>query len=660
MSVLDANIVAAEPMAPERKAVRQVLRSLWSDKSAVLGAVYLVLLVLAAVFGPLLVSTSATHIDILNRLSPPAWEEGGSSAHLLGTDLLGRDMLARLLAGARISLLIGVSVVVIAGTVGTVLGIVAGYKGGRWDTVIMRLADAQLAFPGLLLVLLVLAVFGSSILTIIGVLSAYGWMIYARLVRGMVLQIRPTPAIQAAVMVGCSTPRILLKHVLPVLYTTLLTQAMLELPRVMIAEASLSFLGLGVQPPLTSWGLMVAENRSRIADAWWTVLLPGLILTLTVLALNLVANWLRRQSNPRLHRRGRRRRPDAPAPAVASRTRVTEIGAAVSAAPEPLLAADDLWVRYGTDAGEIIAVAGASLRIAPGEALAIVGESGSGKSSLALALMDLVVPPGRTEAGSLRWRGEEIGLRGLRARRGAEITMVFQDPMTSLNPLVPVGRQVAEVLVKHRGMRMSDALDRTVELFELVGIASPGRRLRQFPYQLSGGLRQRVMIATAIAPEPALLIADEPTTALDATIQAQILELIAELRQRLGLSLVLITHDLGVVARVADNVAVMYGGRVVERAPVRPLLSQPRHRYTQALLTSIPRVETTGRDLPVIPGRPPSGLEALSGCPFKPRCAFAGDDCQVMPTFQRRGESTFACRHPVGLDTGAVGVGQKA
>jgi oligopeptide/dipeptide ABC transporter ATP-binding protein len=218
--------------------------------------------------------------------------------------------------------------------------------------------------------------------------------------------------------------------------------------------------------------------------------------------------------------------------------------------------------------------------------------------------------------------------------------------MTSLNPLVPVGRQVAEVLVRHRGVSMEDARKRTLELFELVGISSAERRLKQYPYQLSGGLRQRVMIAAALAPEPQLLVADEPTTALDATIQAQILELIAGLQKELGVALLIITHDLGVVARVADHVAVMYGGRLVELAPARPILRHPRHRYTEALLTSIPRVETTGHDLPVIPGRPPSGLEGITGCPFKPRCAHGTDACLEMPAPEREGESTFACWHP--------------
>jgi peptide/nickel transport system permease protein len=474
---------------------------------------------------------------------------------------------------------------------------------------------------------------------IIVILSLYVWNIYARLVRGMVLKVSPTPAILAAEMVGCSTPRILWRHVLPTVYAALLTQAMLELPRVMIAEASLSYLGLGVHPPLTSWGLMVAENRSRIADAWWTVIFPGVVLTLTVLALNLVANWLRRQSNQRLFQR---RRPGARA------RRVKAAGAQPASVPHgSLLAVDELSVAYATEAGDLPAVSAVSLTLMPGEALAIVGESGSGKSSLALALLDLVAPPGRIEVGSIRWRGEEVGLQGLRARRGSEIAMVFQDPMTSLNPLVPVGRQVAEVLISHRGMSKAAARERVFELFELVGIASPEKRLKQYPYQLSGGLRQRVMIATALATEPALLIADEPTTALDATIQAQILELIAELRQRLGVALLIITHDLGVVARVADNVAVMYGGKLVERAPVRPILRCPRHRYTEALLTSIPRVESAGRDLPVIPGRPPSGLEGLTGCPFAPRCGHADDSCDTMPGYETDGASTFACWHPV-------------
>jgi peptide/nickel transport system permease protein len=639
-------------MSAETRALR---RSLWQDKAALVGAIYLVVLVFAAIFAGLIAAHSPTEINILDRVQHPVWGPGGSWSHPLGTDPLGRDMFARLLYGARLSLIIGVSVVVVSAIVGTLLGILAGYKGGRTDSIIMRVADAQLAFPGLLLVLLVLAFIGPSIPAIIAVIAIYGWMIYARLVRSMVLQLRQAPAIQSAELLGCSTSRIVFRHLLPSLYSALLTQGMLELARVILAEASLSYLGLGVQPPNASWGLMVSENQSRMSDASWTVLFPGLALAVTTLAVNVVANWLRVQTNPEQRqrhfatsalvrkRRKQARRAAAAAPRAPEEDRVADV-----AGRTPLLEIEHLDVTFDTAGGEVAAVRGATLAIYPGETVGVVGESGSGKSSVALSLMDLVPSPGRSVATRIRWQGEEITPKRLRELRGSEITMIFQDPMTSLNPLVPIGRQVAEMLIKHRGMAKDEAFDRAVELFELVGIPSPRARLRQYPHQLSGGLRQRVMIAIALAPEPKLLVADEPTTALDATIQAQILEMVAELQQRLGISVLIITHDLGVVARICDRVVVMYGGRVVEEAPVEGLFASPRHRYTEALLGAVPRVDRAGQELPTIPGRPPGRLEDLPGCPFVPRCAHATAECEGMPsTVQPEPARAFACWHPV-------------
>jgi peptide/nickel transport system permease protein len=664
---IDAAATASIPKAPvpARRGSDTVFRTLLRDRAATFGAVFLFILAIAAIFAPLLAPHSPTEIDIFHRLTPTMFGDG-TSAHILGTDALGRDVLSRLIYGARLSLLIGISVVVLSGTVGTLLGLIAGYKGGRWDLIIMRFADAQLAFPGLLLVLMVLTFIGASVAAIIGVVAIYGWMIYARLIRGLVLQLRETPAIQAAELLGASTPRILFKHLLPLLTSALLTQGVLELARVVLVEASLSYLGLGVQPPNASWGLMVAENQGSLQDAWWAVTFPGVALALTVLSMNLLANWLRVQTDPQQRMRrfassatkqrkgaafrvapnGTGPKENVPAPAAHQEAKL------VSVDVQPLITVENLDVSFHTIEGEVPAVRDASLVIAPGETLGIVGESGSGKSTLALALMDLIPPPGRIEDVRITWEGKELGQRDLHKLRGSEIAMIFQDPMTSLNPLVPIGRQVAEVLVQHKGMSWGDARKRAEELFEMVGIPSPHERLDQFPHELSGGLRQRVMIAAALAPEPKLLIADEPTTALDATIQSQILEIIRELQQRLGVSMLLITHDLGVVARVCDRVVVMYGGRVVEEAPIFDLFERPRHRYTQALLHAVPRVDHGRGALATIPGHPPGRLEAVPGCPFAPRCAHATSECEQMPAMTIDGpQRRFACWHPAKEET---------
>jgi peptide/nickel transport system permease protein len=283
---------------PVRRRASRWLQLLWDDKVSFFGVVMLIVVILAAVFAPLVAPHGPETVDLTARLAPPVWSDGGSADHILGTDSLGRDVLSRLIYGARVSLSIGVVVVIISGIIGTLLGLLAGYKGGRWDTVIMRVADAQLAFPGLLLIIAVVAVVGPSIRILVIVLAVYGWMLFGRLVRGNVLQLREELYVRAATMSGAGAGRMMRRHFMPSLVSPLMTQSMLDLARVVLAEASLSYLGLGVQPPLTSWGLMVAENQTYLDEAWWTVVFPGLALALTVLATNLVASWLRIQTDP--------------------------------------------------------------------------------------------------------------------------------------------------------------------------------------------------------------------------------------------------------------------------------------------------------------------------------------------------------------------------
>jgi oligopeptide/dipeptide ABC transporter ATP-binding protein len=307
-------------------------------------------------------------------------------------------------------------------------------------------------------------------------------------------------------------------------------------------------------------------------------------------------------------------------------------GAARSAAGrggEPVLEVDDLTVRFSTRRGTAHVVNGVSWSVAPGETLAIVGESGSGKSVSVMALLGLVPRPPAIVSGRAVFDGQDLLAlpeEALRKVRGPGIGMVFQDPMTSLNPVLTIGRQVTEHMEVHLGLSPSAAEDRAAELLELVGIASPRERLASYPHQMSGGMRQRVMIAIALACDPKVLVADEATTALDVTIQAQIVELIERLRRELGMAVVWITHDLGVVAGIADRVAVMYAGRVVEEAAVDELYAAPRHPYTQGLLASLPVVGAARRsELRAIPGLPPDPVHLPAGCAFWPRCPVRGD-----------------------------------
>lgn len=304
-------------------------------------------------------------------------------------------------------------------------------------------------------------------------------------------------------------------------------------------------------------------------------------------------------------------------------------------AVKPLLEIDHLRVEFDTRAGTVHALNDVTLSIGPGETLGIVGESGSGKSVTAQAVMGLVDVPGRICGGDIRWKGRSLldaeGQRYARSIRGADLAIIFQDPMTSLNPLLTIGTQLCEVLQRHKGMSRRQARARARDLIDAVGISAPERRLDQHPHELSGGMRQRIMIAMGIACEPQLLIADEPTTALDVTIQAQILELLAELQQRLGLSVILITHDLGIVAGLCHRVAVMYAGRIIETGSADDIFERPAHPYTQGLLRSTPSLDSVDERLLSIEGTPPSLLHPSPGCPFLPRCPIGDEGCRSIP-----------------------------
>ena len=303
---------------------------------------------------------------------------------------------------------------------------------------------------------------------------------------------------------------------------------------------------------------------------------------------------------------------------------------------EPLLEVDNLKTHFYTRDGIVRAVDGVSFSVMPGETLAVVGESGCGKSVTSLSILRLIAsPPGRIVDGRIVFGGRDLlklSEREMRAVRGNEISMIFQEPMTSLNPVLTVGRQIAESLIVHRGLSHSAAMQRATEMLRLVNIPDPQRRVSEYPHQLSGGMRQRVMIAMALACDPRLLIADEPTTALDVTIQAQILDLMRGVKEKTGAAIVLITHDLGVVAEMAQRVVVMYAGRKVEEAPVRELFARPRHPYTRGLLNSVPRLTEAGapgrKRLAEIPGMVPSLRDDLVGCAFAARCGYASARCR--------------------------------
>jgi len=319
---------------------------------------------------------------------------------------------------------------------------------------------------------------------------------------------------------------------------------------------------------------------------------------------------------------------------------------------EALLEISGLKTHFKTDDGMVRAVDGVDLQIGRGETVGVVGESGCGKTVTAMTVLKLIaMPPGKIVEGRILWKGRDLvplSASEMQHIRSREIAIVFQEPMTSLNPVYTVGEQIAEVLRRHQDLNRRDAMDRAIEMLRLVHVPAPERRVRDYPHQLSGGMRQRVMIAMALACSPELLIADEPTTALDVTIQAQILDLLAEMKAEFGMAIMLITHAMGVVAETAQRVAVMYAGRVVEEAPVEELFAEPLHPYTQGLIRSIPRLDKTSgkrRRLEAISGTVPSLLNPPPGCRFAPRCSFASVACTaaVPPLRTIEGDHKVAC-----------------
>ena len=348
-------------------------------------------------------------------------------------------------------------------------------------------------------------------------------------------------------------------------------------------------------------------------------------------------------------------------------TAVEQAGSASDAEPGPaILEIDNLQTHFFTSAGVVRAVDGVSYGVRSGETLGIVGESGCGKSVTALSILRLVAdPPGRIVGGAIRFAGTnllDLSESEMEAIRGNDISMIFQEPMTSLNPLLTVGRQISEAIALHRGLSRRDARDQAIEMLRRVHIPEPERRVEAYPHQLSGGMRQRVMIAMAVSCDPKVLIADEPTTALDVTIQAQILDLMRELQDRLATAIMLITHDMGVVAENADRVIVMYAGRKVEEASAEALFEQPGHPYTKGLLGSIPNLEVAAHAsarrprLNEIKGMVPSLADLPKGCTFAPRCAFATAECGAAspPLLQHRAGHWIACWHADRLLDGAA------
>jgi peptide/nickel transport system permease protein len=611
-----------ELVAGARPAGRLTVRRLARRKIALLGLIGVLAVLFVAVFAGVVAPHDPLEQDIEHTLAPPIWA-GGSSDHILGTDGVGRDIASRLAFGARTSLEISAAAALIGALLGLVTGAIAGFFRGWVDTVLMRIGDIQLAFPFILLAIAVLGVISDrKPIHLILVLGIPGWIVYARVVRSRVLAEREKEYVLAARAVGAGSWRILIRYVLPSAWQVVPVIMLLDLGFLVIIESTLSFFGLGITPPTPSWGSILADGRQYMVLTPWLPVLPGLAIMFTVLSINLLADGLGSALDPKLAKGAYRRQV----------LRLPEWRRDDEDGPQPLLSVRGLVVDFPLGERVVHAVRGVDFDVARGQTLGVVGESGSGKSVTALAIAQLLDSPGRVTSGSIGFDGRDVvrlSNREMGALRGRRIAMIFQNPSSSLNPVLTIGFQLAETLREQLGLSPAEARRRARAALAEVGIGDPDRVLRRYPFQLSGGMNQRVMIAMAMAREPDLLLADEPTTALDVTTQAQILEQLREITRRSQTSLVLITHDIALVAEYADVVLVMYAGRIAEYGPVDAVVNDPKHPYTQALLNALPHVDVPrGTRLEAIPGELPDPADPPRGCPFAPRCPFVMEVCR--------------------------------
>lgn len=619
--------------------------------SAKISLVFVLLVVLAAIFAPLV----ATQDPLASGtpVQPPSGE------HWFGTDRQGRDIFSRVIFGARYSLMIGLGATACALLAAAVLGSIAATAGKWVSEILMRVLDVVMSFPGIALAAVFVAVFGRSLPVLIFTIAFLYVPQLTRVIRANVLSQYGEDYVAAATVMGARTPGILIKHVARNCLAPVMVFTTVLVADAIVFEASLSFIQAGVPDPEPSWGNIIAAGRDLVMGGyWWATLFPGLAIMLTVLCLNILSEGLTDALVA----------PSAaPAPkaatlvsaeaAAAADTDVADVPVPVAAAEPavpltarlaalrtaelsrsdrlvadstaaPLLEVDNLTIRFPQRHGQVDVIDHVSFSVRPGETMALVGESGCGKSITSLAIMGLLDPSAQI-TGEIRYGGTDLltlSPKSRNALRGHELAMIYQDALSSLNPSMLIRTQLRQ-LIKRGGTRTAE------ELLELVGL-DPARTLKSYPHELSGGQRQRVLIAMALTRDPKLVIADEPTTALDVTVQAQVIDLLNDLREKLGFALVFVSHDLALVAEVAHRITVMYAGQVVEAAPTVELLTNPVHEYTRGLLGSVLSIESGVGRLHQVPGTVPSPRDFPTGDRFAPRSVVPGRARDIRPVMR--------------------------
>ncbi|MER6441019.1 dipeptide/oligopeptide/nickel ABC transporter permease/ATP-binding protein [Streptomyces sp. NPDC001185] len=592
-------------------------------------ATLLLIVLLLAVCAPLLWSGRAEAIDTGEIL------QGSSGRHWLGTDNLGRDIFFRLLVATRLSVALALLATVLGVATGLVLGVAPAILGRRAGRMVTSVVNVAVAFPGLLLALFFAVVFGvgaKGAVLAIGFAMAPG---FARLTQTLVASVSERDYVQAARVAGIGRVRILTRHVLPNVSDPLIVNATISAGGALLAFSGLSFLGLGVQAPSYDWGRLLGEGLNGIYTHPAAALAPGVAVVIAGLAFNLTGEAVAKAVGVPTPPRSRATHPAEPRVAAPATAVAPVADDADAPGREPVLSVEALRVSFPGSRGPVTAVRGVGFHVGEGEAVGVVGESGSGKSLTALAVSRLVEHPGEVAADRVDFLGTSLlpeQAHGAATRRllGTSLAMVFQDPMTSFNPTMRIGRQLAESAEQHLGTGRRQALSRAVERLRQVRISAAERRSAQYPHEFSGGMRQRAMIALALMGRPRLIVADEPTTALDVTVQRQVLRLLDRVCAADGVALLLISHDIHVVAQTCDRVLVMYAGRIVEELPSDRLFTAAQHPYTRALIATVPHMETQlDRPLTVIPGRPVTPDRIPAGCAFAARCAFAQQRCRT-------------------------------
>ncbi len=624
----------------------------WVDAAGDAGPMFVPSAILVATAALLAALAPLLPIVDPNQMIGPAFR-APDAEYLLGTDNFGRDVFARVVWGTRLALLIAVISSAVSIALGVVLGSISGYFGGWVDAFMGRLFDIFLLIPVFFLVILIIALFGSNVFYIMFAIAVTTWPRSARIMRAQVLSLKSRTFVQAALGAGAGHWHVLFRHVIPNGLPPIVTDATLLMGLAVLTEAGLSFLGLGDQNTV-SWGRMIFEGQQQLRIAPWISIFPGIAMLLLVAAFNFLGNGMNQVMNP-----GTR----APRYRRAGRSASVQ-QAVVHDAPPPaqdvLLDVRDLRMHFHLGDARVRAVDGVSFSVARGGSLGIVGESGCGKSSLGFALMQTLPANGELVSGQIWFDGRRVldarqpDAPGFSAVRWTHMSLIFQTAMNALNPVFTVRRQLFEAYRLHRpnatGREIAARID---QILDVVGI--PRDRVNSYPHELSGGMRQRMMIALSLLLDPDLVIADEPTTALDVLVQDQIMGKIEELRQQMNLALILISHDLGAVAESCERIAVMYAGEIVEYAPTSVIFDNPRHPYTTGLVAALPNLRGEKRELAALPGEPFAPIGDPLGCRFAPRCAFATDLCcaQAPPRVNIASNHISACHYALTGDFAA-------